>query len=155
MTWDEYFLSIAEVVSRKSKDNSTKVGCVLVDQDNRPVSHGYNGFPQGVPDMDILLEDRATKLRLVLHAEINSIIFARTSLKGCTAYVYPIRPCAQCAAALIQAGIKRIVAPACDDERNARWADDFALADWMYNKAGVDLVLMEHPKDPPYFWPNP
>lgn len=108
MDWDEYFLKIAETVSLRSKDPSTKVGTVIVDEDHRPVSFGYNGLMQGADETKLTLSERPMKYYFSIHSEMNALIFAHRSLKGCTVYsVYA--PCVDCLRHLIQAGISRIV----------------------------------------------
>jgi dCMP deaminase len=117
------------------------VGCVIAKDNHDVISHGYNGFPRKVKDTPERLNNRATKLALTLHAELNALLTAAKSVEGCTAYVWPMPPCSQCAAALIQAGVTRIVAPMPRDEHQARWGDGFHLAEQMYQDAGVQLTL--------------
>lgn len=106
-TWDEYFLSIAEQVSRRSPDPSTKHGCVLVDSDNRVISTGYNGPVSGLPNEMVPLT-RPEKYDWFIHAEDNAVAFARCDLRGSTAYVTG-PPCAACLRRLLQVGVRRIV----------------------------------------------
>jgi dCMP deaminase len=113
----------------------------VIADGRRVVSLGYNGMPQGVQDLSERYENRDLKYKMILHAERNAIIFAREPLRGYTAYTSPIRSCAVCAGMLIQAGIKRIVAP---DTVNPRWEEDFRLAKQMYDEARVDLHLIEN-----------
>lgn len=136
-SWDEYFMALARLTASKSKDPSTKVGAVLVDACNRVVSLGYNGFPRAVFDDAALLQDRDAKLALTIHAETNALAFASRSAEGCTCYVWPMPPCAQCAAMLIQSGVKRVVAPAPTPEQAGRWGYSLSLAKWAYRQAGV------------------
>jgi dCMP deaminase len=140
VTWDEYGMMLAQAVSMKSKDPSTKVGCAILDRENRVVSTGLNGLPRGVPDEDTILKDRDTKLALVLHAEENALLFARQSLEGCTLYVWPMPPCSRCAAKIAQVGISRVVAPKPTEEQAVRWGFSTKLADWVYLKAGIEFV---------------
>jgi len=106
MNWHEFFLGLADHASKKSKDPSTKVGAVLVDNENRVVSLGYNGFARGTADHKKLYLDRPEKHRRVLHAECNALLFA--DRPGVTLYVtHP--PCSQCTAMAIQCGIKKII----------------------------------------------
>ncbi len=107
MNWDEYYMSIAWTVSKKSKDPSTQVGCVLVTNDNKPISFGYNGFVMGCNENYMTFE-RPYKDMVSIHAEMNALIFAQTSLKGCKAYVTHIS-CDNCLKHLLQAGIKEII----------------------------------------------
>ena len=140
--WDVRFLQLARLVSSWSKDPSTRVGCTIVDEKQRLVSIGFNGLPRGVPDSSEILGGRETKLRLVLHAEDNAVLFSQRSVEGCTCYVYPMPPCAQCASRLIQAGIVRVVSVQPSEALMGRWGGDFELAEWMYGQAGVTLNLV-------------
>ena len=141
--WDRRFLALAEHVAAWSKDGSTQVGSVIVDKHRRIVSTGYNGFPTGVDDHAALLAIRDVKLRMTLHAELNAILFAKRDLSECTIYVWPMPPCAQCAAAIIQSGIERIVSREPTPEQYDRWGKDFALAERMYADAGIDLETID------------
>jgi dCMP deaminase len=139
--WDARFLRLAEHISAWSKDPSTKVGAVIADSANRVVSLGYNGFARGVADTPGRYADRETKLKFVVHAERNAILFAGRDLTGCTLYTWPFPPCAQCAAMVVQAGIGRVVYPVLNDQasrdRWGRWADDLTAAGRMFAEAGV------------------
>lgn len=108
MDWDEYFLKIADTVSLRSKDPSTKTGCVIVDEKHRPVSFGYNGLIQGADESKLTMTERPMKYYHVIHGEMNALIFAQRSLVGCTLYT-KYAPCADCLRHLMQAGISRIV----------------------------------------------
>lgn len=105
--WDEYFLALAEQVSRRSPDPSTKHGCVLVDSDKRVISTGYNGPVSGLPNEMVPLT-RPEKYDWFIHAEDNAVAFARCDLRGATAYVTG-QPCSACFRRLLQVGIRRIV----------------------------------------------
>lgn len=107
MNWDEYYMSIAWTVSKKSKDPSTKVGCVLVTGDNKPISFGYNGFVMGC-DESYMTFERPYKDMMSIHAEMNALIFAHSSLKEGKAYITHIS-CDNCLKHLLQAGIKEII----------------------------------------------
>ncbi len=107
MSWDEYFINVAEAVAQKSKDTSTKTGCVIVDWRHRPVSFGFNGWISGA-DEALMTMDRPMKYHLVLHAEMNAILFAKQDLAGCTLYSL-YAPCENCLKHILQAGITRIV----------------------------------------------
>lgn len=50
ITWDEYFMGVARLSARRSKDPNTQVGCCIVSNTNRILSMGYNGFPNGIGD---------------------------------------------------------------------------------------------------------
>lgn len=107
MTWDEYFISIAKTVSSKSKDPSTKIGAVIVDENHRPISFGYNGLPQGAKEEFLTLTERPLKYHYVIHAEMNAILFAKRDLTNCTLYC-EYAPCDACLKHIIQAGIKTV-----------------------------------------------
>jgi dCMP deaminase len=107
-SWDKRFLELAELVSSWSKDPSTKVGAVIVDNQNIIVSVGFNGFPKGIKDND-RLNHRDSKYQIIVHAENNALMFAKRPLDGCTIYTYPFMPCPRCAGMIIQSGIKRVV----------------------------------------------
>lgn len=106
MEWDGYFLRIAEAVSTRSPDPSTKHGCVIVDKNNRVLSTGYNGPIQGLPS-GLVSTERPEKYLWMIHAEDNAVTFAKCDLEGSTAYITG-RPCVPCLRRLIQAGVKRI-----------------------------------------------
>ena len=108
MNWDEYFLGIAEAVALKSKDPSSKMGCVIVDQNKRVVSLGYNGMVQGSDESKMTLEERPMKYHFAIHSEMNAIIFAHQDLTGCTLY-NRVATCDNCLKYCLQAGIKRFV----------------------------------------------
>lgn len=107
MTWDEYFISIAKAVAKKSKDPSTKIGAVIVDENHRPISFGYNGLPQGAKEEFLTLTERPLKYHYVIHAEMNAILFAKRDLSNCILYC-EYAPCDACLKHIIQAGIKRV-----------------------------------------------
>lgn len=137
--WDRRFLELARFISCWSKDPSTRVGAVIVDENRRIVSTGYNGLPQGVEDTDERLNNRELKYKLIVHGERNALLFASKPVHGCTLYTTPFMPCSVCAGMVIQAGIKRVVAPYSD---NPRWAEDFKLTEQLFSEAEVELVLL-------------
>ena len=113
ISWDEYFMGIAQLSALRSKDPSTQVGACIVDKAHKVVSIGYNGMPVGVDDECIPWghgEGLESKYLYVCHAELNAILNTRDSahLNGCTLYV-TLFPCNECAKACIQSGIKEIV----------------------------------------------
>jgi dCMP deaminase len=115
MNWDEYFLAIAELVSFRSKDRSTKVGAVIVGPDNEIRSTGYNSFVRGIHDNVEERHQRPEKYEWTEHAERNAIYNAArhgAALKGCRIYInWGGYPCADCTRGIIQAGIVEIVMP--------------------------------------------
>ena len=114
ISWDEYFMGIAMLSAQRSKDNSTQVGACIVNDEHKIVSVGYNGMPTGCDDDEMPWERSAeneldTKYPFVCHAELNAILNSNIgNLSGCTVYV-TLFPCNECAKAIIQSGIKRVV----------------------------------------------
>ena len=110
ISWDEYFMGIAMLAAKRSKDPSTQVGACIVSQDNIIISIGYNGMPKGCSD-DEFPWDRTgeeTKYPYVVHAELNAILNASgRDLRGSKLYV-ALFPCNECAKAIIQSGIKDV-----------------------------------------------
>ena len=113
LSWDEYFMGIAMLSGKRSKDPSTQVGACIVDQKKRIVGTGYNGAPRGIHDKDFPWSREGsfleTKYAFVCHAELNAILNStKESLDGCTLYV-ALFPCNECAKAIVQSGIKKVV----------------------------------------------
>ena len=113
ISWDEYFMGVALLAAQRSKDPSTQVGACIVDETNRILSTGYNGFPKGCSDDDFPwnrnAEEGETKYPFVVHAELNAILNNRgKSLADSKIYV-ALFPCHECAKAIIQSGIKEVV----------------------------------------------
>ena len=114
ISWDEYFMGIALLSAQRSKDSNTQVGACIVNSDNKIVSVGYNGMPTGCDDDDMPWgRDGSSaldpKYPFVCHAELNAILNSNIpSLSGSTLYV-TLFPCNECAKAIIQCGIKRVV----------------------------------------------
>lgn len=114
LTWDEYFILVASLTAMRSKDPSTQVGACIVSSDNRILSVGYNGTPNGYKDSyfpwDREGEELETKYPYVVHAERNAILNYRGSnkdLEGAKIYV-DLFPCNECAKEIIQVGIKEV-----------------------------------------------
>ena len=106
--WDEYFMSIAEAVAEKSKDPSSKMGCVIVDNNKRIIATGYNGLLQGADESKMTLSERPMKYYFAIHSEMNAVLFAHQDLTGCTIY-NRVATCENCLKYCLQAGIKRFV----------------------------------------------
>lgn len=147
ISWDEYFMGVAILASQRSKDPSTQVGACIVNDDNRIMSVGYNGFPRGCSDDDFPWErsgerDSETKYPYVCHAELNAILNAGgNSLRGCRIYV-ALFPCNECAKAIIQSGISEVI------YISDKYADtDLVQASKrMLNSAGIKLTQFESEK---------
>jgi len=136
--WDERYLQLAKFVSMWSKDPSTQTGAVFVDNKHRILSVGYNGFPHSIADDD-RLNDREGKYNMIVHCEINALVCAAKSLEGSTLYTYPFFSCPPCAAIMIQAGIKRVVAPAVPYKLKERWEEKLELSKNLFNEARVEV----------------
>ena len=114
LTWDEYFMAIARLSSMRSKDPSTQVGACIVGYDNRILSIGYNGAPNGFDDKKFPWDRDGdmlnTKYAYVCHGEMNAILNYRGSRKDLeNAKIYvDLFPCNECAKLIIQSGIKEI-----------------------------------------------
>lgn len=140
--WDKRFLDLAAHVAAWSKDPSTQVGCVLVDDRRRVIGMGYNGFPRGVDDSEERYADRPTKYLMVQHAEANAVLNATHEVRGATAYITH-HPCATCAGLLIQAGVARIVTVAPSGGIAERFAESFNAAATMLVEASVEVQLTD------------
>ena len=104
--WPEYFINMAYLVASRSRDPSSKCGCVFTDENHRVISTGYNDNFQGIDDESMSWE-RPTKYFTVIHSEMNALIFAKQSLQNCYAFITGI-PCSNCCKHMIQAGIIKI-----------------------------------------------
>jgi len=136
--WDKRFYEHAIGISTWSKDRNTGVGCVIVNDDKRIVSIGYNGFCQGFNDDLDSRHERPDKYAYTVHAEANAICSAVRSgyaLNNCILYV-TLFPCHECAKLIIQSGIKTIYAPKPDLVHNT-WGQSFKYAIEMLNECGV------------------
>jgi dCMP deaminase len=147
MNWNEYFFSLIKVIREKSKDPHTKVGCVIVGSANEIRSTGYNSFPRGINDDVPERKERPAKYDYFEHAERNAIYNAARvgiPLDGCTIYMQGL-PCVDCARAVIQAGISKIVY---DKEEWAKgstanyssWREKIEISLEMLNEARVEVI---------------
>jgi dCMP deaminase len=136
--WHDRFFEMARMVGSWSKDPSTQVGAVIVRPDRTIASVGYNGFPRGVEDTPHKLEDRPAKYLRTVHAEANAILSAREPLHGCTLYVTPLHPCANCAGLIIQAGIVSVHYELRLGERAYAWNDHYHAMTEMFLEAHVE-----------------
>ena len=112
ISWDEYFMGVAQLSSMRSKDEVSQVGACIVNQKNRIVGIGYNGFPIGCND-DLLPWEKNdnfldSKYAYVVHAEPNAILNSSVDLEGSKMYV-TLYPCNECAKLIIQSGIKEVI----------------------------------------------
>ncbi len=145
--WDVRFLRLALEVSTWSKDRSTQVGAVIVGEDRTPGPYGYNGFPRFINDEKEERHSRPTKYDWTEHAERNAIYNAArmgVALKGSTMYVTHV-PCADCARAIIQVGITRVVtiASCMEGDFSDRWSEAAEITREMLSEANIHLDLVE------------
>lgn len=144
LSWDEYFMHVANLSAMRSKDPNTKVGACIVDNDNHIVSCGYNGSPNGISDSIIPwnnrdcsspLEDQ--KYPYVCHAELNAILNATRSCKDTRIYV-GLFPCHECAKAIIQSGIKKVIYA--DDKYDG--TESNIVAKKMFKLANIETIKL-------------
>lgn len=145
ITWDEYFMGVALLAAKRSKDPNTQVGACIVDENNVILSTGYNGFPVGCSDDEFpwAREGEQTKYPYVVHAELNAILNASgKSLRGAKIYV-ALFPCNECAKAIIQSGIKEVV------YLSDKYADTpgTQASKLMLRSAGVEMFQLKPEKD--------
>ncbi len=143
LSWDEYFMGLAHLSAKRSKDPNTQVGAAIVSPEHRVVGIGYNGFPNGCDDDEFPWEREGefacTKYPFVVHAELNAILNSTTNLSGCSIYV-SLFPCNECAKAIIQSGISRIVY---ESDKYAD-TDGTKASKRMLKAAGVELVQLPY-----------
>lgn len=141
--WDVRFFELAVLVSDWSKDPGTKVGAALVD-DKRILATGYNGFPAGINDSPERYANREVKLAYTVHAEVNALLNAAKNgakTEGSTLYT-TFHPCVNCAAAVIQGGINRVVCPSVSSSPE-RWQVSFGHARDLMLEAGIEVINYE------------
>ncbi len=139
--WDEYFMGIAMLAARRSKDPNTQVGACIVSKDNIIISTGYNGMPKGCSDDEYSWdrEGEDTKYPYVVHAELNAILNANgRDLKGSRLFV-ALFPCNECAKAIIQSGVQEVI------YLSDKYADTptTQASKRMFRSAGVKCTRME------------
>ncbi|MBL7749732.1 MAG: dCMP deaminase family protein [Chitinophagaceae bacterium] len=139
ISWDEYFMGVALLSARRSKDPSTQVGACIVNNQNKIVGAGYNGLPIGCDDDEFPWQKEGgfleTKYPYVCHAELNAILNnIGIDLHGCRIYT-ALFPCNECSKAIIQAGIKEVIY--LSDKYNGN--DVFKASRLMLEKAGVQF----------------
>ena len=142
MRWNKYFFNIAEEVKKKSKDNNTQIGAVIVGQDKEIVSTGYNSFPRGIDDNKTDRQKKPEKYFWFEHAERNAIYNAArigVSTKGCTIYLTCDIPCADCARGIINAGIIKIFAKKDAGAKSKKWDESAERSMQMFKEAGVEV----------------
>jgi dCMP deaminase len=144
MNWDEYFINLCEKVKDKSKDESTKIGVVIVGTDKQIITTGYNSFPRGINDDLPERQERPEKYYWFSHAETNAIINAAlngTSTKDSIMYMSCGVPCADCARNIINAGVKEIVCRKDQKVMNnpEKWENIGKISLKMFKESGVKV----------------
>ena len=140
--WDKRYLALAKEVASWSKDPSTQVGAVTVGNKKEVLSQGFNGFPRGIVDSEDRYNNRETKYKYVVHAEMNAIYnatYSGVSLDGAVLYVYGLPICSECAKGIIQVGIKKVIIEKSKELDN--WNESVALSQEMFDEAGIELVI--------------
>lgn len=147
MDWIKYFLGIAEQIKLKSKDQSTQIGAVIVGKDNEVRSTGYNSFPRGLDDNKAERQERPEKYFWFEHAERNAIYNAARvgiPLDGSTIYLTSGLPCADCARAIINSGIKKVYCKSvCTTKNKEKWAESQDKALQMLKECGVEVIFYD------------
>jgi len=143
ISWDEYFMAVAKLAGMRSKDPNTQVGACIVSQSNKILSMGYNGFPLGCSDDEFpwarVGDTVDTKYAYVTHAELNAILNYRGNLEGAKLYV-SLFPCNECAKAIIQAGIKKVVY----GDNKYDGTPSVIASKRMFKAAGVECVAYDY-----------
>ncbi len=142
LSWDEYFMGVAQLSGLRSKDDSSQVGACIVNPKNRIVGIGYNGLPIGCSDDEFPWEREGsfldTKYPYVVHAEPNAILNATVPLEGARIYV-TLFPCNECAKLIIQSGIREVIYLS----DKYRGTDSDLAARRLFTAAGVKLRQLE------------
>lgn len=145
ISWDEYFMGVAYLSGMRSKDPNTQVGACIVSDNNKILSMGYNGLPVGCDDDEFPWERESespldNKYFYSTHSELNAILNYRGgSLEGAKIYV-TLFPCNECAKAIIQCGIKKIIYA--DDKYSETPA--VIASKKMLDAAGVEYVFYKN-----------
>ena len=143
--WEKRYLELAHSVADWSKDPGTHVGAVVVGAHGQILSTGYNGFPRGVNDSPERLNDRDTKLKFTIHAEMNCIFNASLSgisLAGSTMYVSGLPTCCECAKGVIQSGISKLVIDKGQLTLSPVWYESWKTSRTMLSEAGVKVYVI-------------
>lgn len=139
MKWDLKWLDMCDWIGKNlSKDPSTKLGSVIVDNLKRPISIGYNGFPREIEDKKEWYDDRDIKYQLVCHAERNALDNAPCDVRGMTLYLTQ-HPCKECQKSIIQKGIKRVVWYKSSDDFMKRWGQPNSFP-FPLELAGIEMM---------------
>jgi dCMP deaminase len=141
--WDKRYIELAKQVSSWSKDPSRQIGAIIVGDKGQIISQGYNGFPRGISDTSERLNNRELKYKYVVHAEANAIynaIHNGANTNGSTIYVTGLPVCHECAKAIVQTGIKRVVM---DSEPQDNWLESGNIALDIFKEAEIEIVYIK------------
>lgn len=145
--WSQRYLGLAAEVASWSKDPRRKIGSIIVGKNGEILSQGYNGFPRGVHDHEKRYNNRELKHMFVVHAEINAILNAArngTRIAGSTMYLYGLPPCCDCAKAIIQSGISKLVIRVDDGvEISPDWVKSFEVSREMLKEAKLKYIVVD------------
>jgi dCMP deaminase len=148
--WYRRFMRLAREISTWSKDPSSRIGAVIVNEDRRILATGYNGFPAGIAD-DHRWHDKATKYPLVIHGEMNCILNALrsgVSVTGATLFVYGLPICGECAKMIAQSGISRVVLMDPNVPEKERWFKSWnETSKPIFLECGIEIVEMNFDLD--------
>jgi dCMP deaminase len=144
-------MRLAKEVSTWSKDPRTKIGAVIVDDERRILSTGYNGFPAGIAD-DSRLYNREEKYPLIIHGETNAILNALrggVSITNANLFVYGLPVCGECAKMICQSGIKRVVmGPKSIFSENEKWMNAWTnISKPMFDECGIESIFLDMKED--------
>ena len=146
-SWPNYFRALAETVHQRSKDTNTNIGAVLVGENNQIISTGYNSFPAGIKDDVPARFERPEKYFWFEHAERNAIYNAAksgVSTNGATIYLSCSCPCADCARAIINSGVKTVWMQKGDTTSNPqKWEEHSKRSLEMFNESGILIRYYE------------
>jgi dCMP deaminase len=138
-------MRVAREISTWSRDPSTKIGAVIVNDERRILATGYNGFPRGIEDTEERLNDREQKYPLIVHGEMNALLgalYSGVSVKDATLYVWGLPVCAECTKNVIQSGIKRVVITY-PEHAPEKWQTQWNnMSKPMYEEAGVSITYI-------------
>lgn len=143
--WHLRFIRLAQSVATWSKDPQQHVGALVVTEDYRNFSMGYNGFPRGIADTDQRLTTEILRQSLMIHAERNALDNAHFPLAGCTLYSTKFL-CADCAKGVIQRGVTIVVAPF-PNFKHTTWGVSFRLALQLLQEVNISIICYDLPSN--------
>jgi dCMP deaminase len=148
--WDKRFMKLAREISTWSKDPSSQIGAVIVNEDRHILATGYNGFPKGIADTEERLNNREEKYPRIVHAETNCLmnaLYSGVSVRDATMYVYGLPVCPECAKLIIQSGIKRVVVSPDPYVFITNWTEKWNnLSKPMFDEVGVSITYTNSEK---------